>query len=86
MLEALADYAAKQVGWSLTPDNYEGVRVDLDEAHGGGWFLLRLSLHEPLLPLNIESDVPGGAETILRELLAFLRTQSGIDLSALEKR
>ncbi len=86
VLEALADYAAKQDGWALTPDNFEGVRVDLDEAHGGGWFLLRLSLHEPLLPLNIESDVPGGAETILRELLAFLRMQNGIDLSPLEKR
>ena len=86
VLAALADYAAKQPGWSLTPDNFEGVRVDLDEARGGGWFLLRLSLHEPLLPLNIESDVPGGAETILRELLAFLRTQEGVDLSPLEKR
>ncbi|PKA60572.1 phosphomannomutase [Apostasia shenzhenica] len=30
--------------------NYEGVRV----SGYGGWFLLRLSLHDPALPLNIE--------------------------------
>lgn len=32
------------------PVNYEGVRV----SGYGGWFLLRLSLHDPVLPLNIE--------------------------------
>jgi len=26
-----------------------------------GWALLRASLHDPLLVLNIESEVPGGA-------------------------
>jgi len=30
--------------------NYEGIRV----SGYGGWFLLRLSLHDPVLPLNIE--------------------------------
>ncbi|KAG5028864.1 hypothetical protein JHK82_012465 [Glycine max] len=32
------------------PVNYEGVRV----SGYGGWFLLRLSLHDHVLPLNIE--------------------------------
>ena len=71
VIDALTEYAAKQPGWSLAPSNYEGVRVNLDEAHGNGWFLLRLSLHDPLLPLNIESNCEGGAKQIAKELAPF---------------
>ena len=72
VIDALTAYAANQPGWSLADSNYEGVRVNLDEAHGNGWFLLRLSLHDPLLPLNIESNSVGGAKIIAKELSAFL--------------
>ena len=72
----------EQPGWSIAPDNCEGVRVNLDKAHGDGWFLLRLSLHDPILPLNIESDKEHGARTIARELAPFLAQQTGIDASA----
>ena len=37
-----------------------------------GWFLLRMSLHDPLMPLNIESDRAGGADAILAQLRPFL--------------
>lgn len=73
VIDQLAAYAANQPGWSLAPSNYEGVRVNLDEEHGDGWFLLRLSLHDPLLPLNIESNHIGGAKQIAKELAGFLR-------------
>ncbi len=72
IIDQLTAYAESQPGWSLAPSNYEGVRVNLDEAHGNGWFLLRLSLHDPLLPLNIESNTVGGAKQIARELAGFL--------------
>jgi hypothetical protein len=43
--------------------NYEGWRVAVDEGEGRhGWVLLRQSLHDPLLVLNVESDVQGGEE------------------------
>ena len=45
--------------------------------------LLRLSLHEPILPLNIESDSPGGLRQIAGELAPFLETAEGIDASPL---
>ena len=33
----------------------------MDEGDGKkGWLLLRSSLHDPLLVLNVESDLPGG--------------------------
>ena len=83
IIEALGAYAAAQPGWSLAPDNHEGVRVDLDADHGNGWFLLRMSLHDPLMPLNIESDSAGGVKIIARELLPFLAQFEKLDTTAL---
>ena len=83
VIEDLTAYAQKQPGWSLAPSNYEGVRVNLDEAHGNGWFLLRLSLHDPLLPLNIESNNAGGAKIIASELAGFISGYDKLDSTSL---
>ncbi len=83
VIDDLTDYAQKQAGWSLAPSNYEGVRVNLDEAHGNGWFLLRLSLHDPLLPLNIESNSIGGAKQIAKELAGFIASYDKLDAQKL---
>ena len=48
VIDELTEYAKNKDGWSLATDNFEGVRVNLDKNHGNGWFLLRLSLHDPL--------------------------------------
>jgi hypothetical protein len=47
-------------GWTVAPDNYEGVRISCDKENGNGWLLLRLSVHDPVMPLNLESDEIGG--------------------------
>ena len=83
VIDDLTAYAQKQPGWSLAPNNFEGVRVNLDAEHGNGWFLLRLSLHDPLLPLNIESNCQGGGKIIARELAAFLAKYDALDAAAL---
>ena len=44
----------------LAEPNFEGVRL----VFADGWALLRLSLHDPVMPLNIESNVKGGCEKI----------------------
>ena len=46
-------------GFVFNPDNEEGVRFDLTEPYGDGWLLLRMSLHEPLLVLQVENDQTG---------------------------
>ena len=58
------DYANAVSNWHIASDNREGVRIsfDLDDGMDNGWFLLRLSVHDPVLPLNVESDVPGGVK------------------------
>jgi len=76
----LTAYAESQPGWHLADDNREGVRVSFDKDGGDGWFLLRLSVHDPIMPLNIESDSEGGVEIILGKLQEFLKTTSGLQL------
>ena len=83
VIDKLTAYAQTQPGWSLAPSNYEGVRVNLDADHGDGWFLLRLSLHDPLLPLNIESNAVGGAKKIAKELSGFLADFDGLQTATL---
>jgi len=83
VIDELTAYAQTQTGWSLAPSNYEGVRVNLDTAHGNGWFLLRLSLHDPLLPLNIESNSPGGAKKIAAELAGSISKYDKLDAQKL---
>ena len=84
VLDALMTFARAQAGWTEAPDNREGVRFSLDDAHGNGWFLLRLSLHDPVLPLNVESDSPGGVRVIAEALRDFLQTQAGVDAGPLQ--
>ena len=79
VIDELTAYATAQEGWSLAPSNYEGVRVNI----GSGWFLLRLSLHDPLLPLNIESNEVGGAKKIASELAGFLAKYDKLDAASL---
>ena len=83
VISELTDYAKNQAGWSLAPNNFEGVRVNLDADHGNGWFLLRLSLHDPLLPLNIESNSVGGTKKIAQELSSFLSQYENLDTTAI---
>lgn len=76
----LEEYAANRDGWILADDSREGVRVSFGENDGNGWFLLRLSVHDPIMPLNIESDSVGGTDIILRKLMTFLKGCSGIEV------
>ena len=80
IIAQLTAYAAQQDGWQLADDNREGVRVSFDKDNGDGWFLLRLSVHDPIMPLNIESDSQGGVEVIYKQLQAFLKTTEGLAL------
>ncbi len=79
VLDDLQEYALSKEGWSLEKPNFEGVRVNLNKDNGNGWFLLRLSLHDPLLPLNIESNEIGGAKKIAISLAEFIKKYDKLD-------
>lgn len=73
LLDHFIAYVKTVSGWSLEEPNYEGVRVNCDKSSGDGWLLMRLSLHDPVLPVNIESDTAGGVSIIENILNAFLK-------------
>lgn len=83
VIERVMDHASYETDWHIAADNREGVRInfDLDDGLQNGWFLLRLSVHDPVLPLNVESDVPGGVRTMLSKLLSVLDGAEDIDIS-----
>ena len=44
-----------------------------------GWFLLRMSLHDPVMPLNVESSDEGGTDMALAEIYSFMEGYDGIE-------
>lgn len=57
--------------------------MNFSPERGNGWCLLRMSLHEPLMPLNIESDEIGGADKIANELYPVLKGFDKLDTEKL---
>ena len=84
-IQRILDHAEITDGWHIAPDNREGVRIsfDLGGVPDSAWFLLRLSVHDPVLPLNAESDIPGGIKTMLAALAEVLDGTPGIDMTPL---
>ncbi len=85
IIDQLRIFAEKQAHWHIAPDNYEGIRCTLGKEHGDGWFLLRLSVHDPIMPLNIESNKSGGVHTIIKELENFFTQCEGLDITPIQK-
>ena len=71
---------AKAKGLTIAEPSYEGVRIVFD----GGWALLRMSLHDPNMPLNIEADATGGADEIERTVKELIRGFDALDLSGFQ--
>ena len=83
VIEQLQEFVSTAADWEIVPNNYEGVRISCTSASESGWFLLRLSLHDPVMALNVESNVKGGVARIVARLLGFFQTTESLDLSAL---
>lgn len=49
---------AAAAGYTM-PESYEGVRLSFKGEDVQGWILLRMSLHDPVMPLNIEGARKG---------------------------
>lgn len=86
VLEEFVAWGENTDGVHVVSPNYEGVRLDFDlgaDESAQGWCLLRKSLHDPLMPLNIESDIPGGCKSIIQMLRPFLSKFDCLDISRL---
>lgn len=67
-------------GWNPCSDNNEGIRISTDAENGNGWFLLRLSVHDPIIVLNTESDEKGGTLRMCRDVLDVISKAENIDI------
>ena len=81
VIQWLEEFAKQQADWAIVPKNYEGIRVSCQSPEEAGWFLLRLSLHDPVIPLNVEANVEGGVAKIAARLHQFLQPFDALDLS-----
>jgi len=81
VLDAFKERAQK-AGYDL-PASYEGVRISFHDGNCKGWLLLRLSLHDPVMPLNAESEIKDGLPAILQTAKELLKGFDKLDMSAL---
>lgn len=65
----------------LWDDNYEGVRAFVPYARGN--FLVRTSVHDPVMPIYIEGDNDTSTLKIARLLYSFLSGYEGLDCAPL---
>lgn len=71
------DLDNKVLKHTIVEPNYEGLRVNVTYGQEEAWFLLRLSLHEPLLVLNIEGD-RAVSEKVLAEINKYFSQKAAI--------
>ena len=71
VLEDFRMFAESQPLFHIVEPNHEGIRIRFDDAEVHGWMLLRMSLHDPAMPMNVESSAAGGTDIIMQRLAPF---------------
>ena len=76
VIDELEQFAKNHEGYIIADDNREGIRVSTPD----GWFLLRLSVHDPVMPMNFESNNAGGIQIMKNELREFFEGFSELEI------
>lgn len=84
VLEQFKEFADSKEQFYVVEPNYEGVRISFDDDEVKGWMLIRMSLHDPLLPLNIETEAEGGAAVVVSRLKPFFERFDQLDLKVFD--
>ena len=61
------------------------MRISADKDNGNGWLLLRLSVHDPVMPFNMESNEKGGVKKIAESFYEFIKQFDELDLTPIKK-
>lgn len=80
IMEKLSQILPRISGWKQA-QSAEGVRIIFK----GGWLLLRMSVHDPIIPINIECDKRGEIKKYAKKLYKALKRFKSLDLTALQK-
>ncbi len=78
VIAELEQFAKEHTNCKIADDNREGMRITTEN----GWMLLRLSVHDPVMPINFESDEIGGTERNVEFFREFYSRFTELDLSA----
>lgn len=78
IIQDLAIFGHNNPDFTLVPENKEGVRFNVSGKYGKGWFLLRMSLHEPKLVLQMENDLEGSIHVLKETLSPFFENYKEI--------
>ena len=71
VLNAFRNFAERDVRFHIVKPNYEGIRIAFRDEEAQGWLLLRMSLHDPVMPMNIEAESAGGVAVIRERIRPF---------------
>ena len=87
IVEKLLSHTLTHPEWQMAPDNREGVRItfNLDGGVSNAWLQLRMSVHDPVMVLNAESDLPGGVRRVLAELYDLIGETRMLELGPLRE-
>ncbi|HAE80289.1 MAG TPA: phosphomannomutase/phosphoglucomutase [Lachnoclostridium sp.] len=78
VLEDFRTFCAADPRFHIVSPNYEGVRVAFDDEEVKGWLLIRLSLHDPVIPINLESANDGGVDILKERIRPFIEAHSAL--------
>ena len=78
VLEDFRAFCAADPRFHIVSPNYEGVRVAFDDEEVKGWLLIRLSLHDPVVPINLESANDGGVDILKERIRPFIEAHSAL--------
>lgn len=82
ILEKFEEKAKNDDNLIIAQPNYEGIKVYLKNTKS--WFLIRMSLHEPILVINLEGDRIGAKDEIAKLLKELLDEFKSLSLKTLE--
>lgn len=74
---------AEKAGYAL-PQSFEGVRISFKEGDAQGWILLRMSLHDPVMPMNIEGARKGDLPKLVKIAQELMSGFDSLDISCLK--
>lgn len=83
VLDEFREFAENDKRFHIVEPNYEGIRIAFHDEEVEGWMLLRMSLHDPIMPMNIECNQEGGVEVILSRIRPFFAGYEMLDSSKL---
>ena len=80
MLDDFTAFAAARDDMTIVKPNYEGIRVAFNDEEVKGWMLVRLSLHDPVVAINIEAKTEGATEKIFDKIRPFFKKHERLGL------